>query len=89
MYTDYLAPSHHGKGIMPAALGTLIREWAIPRMHVKTIYGLAFKDNSASVRVFEKNGFKMFDTVEDCVEISPSKGGGKVGLHFLEWKLEH
>jgi len=86
---DYLAPSHHGKGIMSAALGTLLREWAIPRMNANTVHGIAFKDNVASVRVFEKNGFKMFDTVEDCVELSPSKGGGIAGLHFLEWRLEH
>ena len=40
------------------------------------------------MRVFEKNGFTLFDTVDDSVEIKESKGGGRVGLHFLERKVE-
>lgn len=80
-----MAPSHHGKGIMSAAVHTIIHEWAIPRMNAHKIYGTAFKGNTGSVKVFLKNGFKLFDLVEDCVTISESKGGGTTGLNFLEW----
>lgn len=73
---------------MSVALRTIIDEWAVPRMNAKRVYGLAFTVNKASVRVFEKNGFTLFDTVDDIVEIKESKGGGRVGLHFLERKFE-
>ncbi|KAH8119298.1 GNAT domain-containing protein [Phellopilus nigrolimitatus] len=81
----YLAASHHDKGIMSAALRTIMLDWAIPRMNARRGLGLAFKGNAGSVKVFQKNGFEMIDTVEDCVVIPESKGGGVVGLHFLRW----
>ncbi|KAI5118455.1 hypothetical protein M0805_006274 [Coniferiporia weirii] len=84
---DYLAPSHHGKGIMSAALQTLIHDWAVPRMNAKTIFGMAHTPNVGSVKVFQKNGFKTIDVVDDCVTIAEIKGGGVVGLHILEWKF--
>lgn len=55
-------------------------------MNTKRIFGFAFKGNIGSVKVFEKNGFKLFDTVDDCVTIGESKGGGKMGMHCLEWR---
>ncbi|KAH9964185.1 hypothetical protein BC827DRAFT_1128120, partial [Russula dissimulans] len=44
---DYLRPSHHGKGIMTAVLGTLLKTWGILLMNI------------CCVRVFEKNGFVL------------------------------
>ena len=32
---DWLASSHHGQGIMSAALRTIMTEWAIPKMNVR------------------------------------------------------
>lgn len=74
---------------MTAALKTVLEKWAIPRMGVRKVHVTAFKGNVGSVRVFEKNGFVMKETVENCADISASKGGGKVGLHVLDWSLEH
>jgi len=84
---DYLAPTHSGRGVMTAALKTVLEKWAIPRMGVRKVHVTAFKGNVGSVRVFEKNGFVMKETVEDCADISASKGGGKVGLHVLDWSM--
>lgn len=56
-------------------------------MGVRKIIVTAFKGNQASVRVMEKNGFVLKDTVDDCVSIRESKGGGRMGLHVLEWNL--
>jgi len=84
---DYLAPTHSGRGVMTAALKTVLEKWAIPRMGVRKVHVTAFKGNVGSVRVFEKNGFVMKETVEDCADISTSKGGGKVGLHVLDWSM--
>ncbi|KAI0782496.1 hypothetical protein BC629DRAFT_558308 [Irpex lacteus] len=61
---DYLVASHHGKGIMSAALHTLINSWMVPRMQVRQIRGEVFSGNQGSRRVFEKNGFVFEKTVE-------------------------
>ena len=82
---DFMCPSHHGRGIMTAALRVVIEQWAIPRMNAHIIHGSLFKENIGSQRVFEKNGFQKYDTIEDCVEIAESKGGGKVGESFMKW----
>lgn len=82
----YLAPAHHGKGIMSTALRTIIHSWAIPRMNVHVIRGSAFSGNPGSVKVFIKNGFRDFDLVEECVKLPEIKGGDVFGLHFLEWR---
>ncbi|TDL21004.1 hypothetical protein BD410DRAFT_899264 [Rickenella mellea] len=86
-FGDYLASSHHGRGIMTAAIGVILHQWAIPRMRVRKMSVIAFKSNFASVRVFEKNGFVLKGVVEDCLDIQESKGGGKTGLYLLEWSL--
>ncbi|KAF7307558.1 N-acetyltransferase domain-containing protein [Mycena indigotica] len=78
---DYLAPSHHGRGIMSDALQTLIQEWAIPRMGVRKMVVTTLKDNKASVRVFEKCGFSFRKTIEDAIEVR----GERRGVHVLEW----
>jgi len=78
---DYIASSHHGKGIMTAAVAALRSQWWIPRMGVCHIRAAAFKGNQASVRVFEKNGFGIITTVEDCIEAR----GEIFSIHVLEW----
>ena len=65
---DYLAPSHHGQGIMSSAVGTLLHEWAIPRMLVSNMRVSVLEGNQGSVRVFEKNGFRVTETLRDCIE---------------------
>src|SRR5882757_5419565 len=54
---DWLAVSHHGRGIMTAALGLLMSAWAIPRMGARHVVAHTVAGNIASHRVFEKNGF--------------------------------
>lgn len=78
---DYLAPSHHGRGIMSDAVGTLLHEWAIPRMGVRRMIVLAFSGNQASVKVFLKNGFRLTQTVENHLEVK----GKMQGVHVLKW----
>ncbi|KAH8099283.1 hypothetical protein BXZ70DRAFT_289672 [Cristinia sonorae] len=82
--TDYLASSHHGRGIMSAALQTIITQWAIPRMNTRIIRGEAFKGNIGSVRVFEKNGFVLENTVD--FEQVLNNGGKMSGMHVLVWR---
>ncbi|KAJ7765315.1 acyl-CoA N-acyltransferase, partial [Mycena metata] len=62
-FGDYLAPSHHGRGIMSDAVQTVMQKWAIPRMGVRRMVVNALEGNIGSVRVFEKNGFKFRKTI--------------------------
>jgi len=87
-FGDYLAPSHHGRGIMTAAIKVMKDEWMIPKMGARKIVVDVMKGNVGSVRVFEKNGFKLTETIDDCKVMQESKGGGSYGLHVLEWKFE-
>lgn len=73
---------------MTVVLRTLIDEWCIPRMNARHIFASAFMGNRASVRVFEKNGFKSLPDAPDVLQLSEAKGGGWMGLHRLEWRLE-
>ncbi|GJJ09608.1 hypothetical protein Clacol_003831 [Clathrus columnatus] len=84
---DYLASSHHGKGIMSLAIKTLIEQWAMPRMGAKTIKAGVFIENIPSRKVFEKNSFVLWKTVEDCVLFPESKGGGMTGIHIMKLTL--
>ncbi|TDL25993.1 acyl-CoA N-acyltransferase [Rickenella mellea] len=87
-FGDYLSPSHHGKGIMTAAIKAILYQWAVPRMNAKKAIGTVFKGNIGSIRVFEKNGFVMRGTVKNWGNIPEGRGGGKVDLHFMEWNFE-
>ncbi|KAJ6500900.1 acyl-CoA N-acyltransferase [Mycena sanguinolenta] len=80
--SDFLASSHHRRGIMTAVLATVLKEWAIPRMRMHHLHVSVFTGNNGSVRVFEKNGFVLVETLEDCIEIR----GEKRSLHILDWK---
>jgi len=84
---DYLAASHHGKGIMSTVLGSLMHQWAIPWMGVRQVKATAFEGNQASVRVFEKNGFSLESFKADFVQRAERKGGGTVGLQILSLNL--
>ncbi|KAJ6548134.1 acyl-CoA N-acyltransferase [Mycena vulgaris] len=79
--SDFLASSHHRRGIMTAVLRTVLDKWAIPRMRVRHMHISVFTGNSGSIRVFEKNGFVLVDTLENCIEIR----GEMRGLHVLDW----
>ncbi|KAJ7061499.1 acyl-CoA N-acyltransferase [Mycena amicta] len=81
--SDVLASSHHRRGIMSVVIKTLLEQWAIPRMRAQHMHVTAFIGNVGSVRVFEKNGFVLTETLEDCIEIR----GEKRGLHVLDWTL--
>ena len=72
---------------MTAAVRTVMHEWMIPRMGAQRVSVNTMKGNAASMRVFEKNGFKLVDTTTDCKEMPESKGGGKYGLYVMEWVL--
>ncbi|KAJ7194738.1 acyl-CoA N-acyltransferase [Mycena pura] len=82
-FGDYLAPSHHGQGIMSDALQTLLKQWGIPRMGVRRMVVTTLKGNKASVGVFEKNGFKFRKTLENVLDVR----GTMHGVHVLEWTL--
>jgi len=85
-FGDYLAPSHHSRGIMTAAVRTLIAYWLVPRMGAKQIRVTARVGNGASVRVFEKCGFTLAQTTRPFVVMPESKGGEVLASHVLEWK---
>ena len=68
---------------MTVAFRTLMNEFYIPCMGVKAMRVEAFEGNVGSVRVFEKNGFVMIGTVENCMPVQESKGGGKDSIHVL------
>ncbi|KAF9650299.1 hypothetical protein BDM02DRAFT_3093385 [Thelephora ganbajun] len=81
---DYLRSSHHGKGIMSAAVGMVINQWMIPHLNAHKIHTEAFEGNMGSVRVFEKNGLKLLETVK--VELVGPGCGRIEGMHVLEWE---
>jgi len=85
---DYLKPSHHGKGIMTAVVGILLNAWGIPRMNIRCVQAIVLEGNTGSVRVFEKNGFVLRKTVQDCVRMVTKAEyiGGLHTVHLLEWR---
>lgn len=73
---------------MTAIVGLLLKVWAVPRMNVRCVRAAVLEGNTGSVRVFEKNGFMLRNTVEDCI-CMVTKGdyaGGPHAVHFLEWR---
>lgn len=83
---DCLASSHHGKGIMTAAVRTLMQEWVVPCMGAKAMRVEACEGNVGSVKVFEKNGFEVVDTVPR--PITNNFGVFHSGLHILMWRAK-
>ncbi|KAK0505772.1 hypothetical protein EDD18DRAFT_5226 [Armillaria luteobubalina] len=78
---NYLSSSHHGRGIMTDIYATLLESWAIPRMGVRRMIGIAYEGNQGSVRVFEKNGFVMRKTIPNYMEAK----GVMRSMHVLDW----
>ncbi|KAG8744719.1 hypothetical protein FRC11_013333 [Ceratobasidium sp. 423] len=74
-FGDYLRPTHHGRGIMTAAVKTVINSWAIPHMNAYKFWAAAFPENIGSHKVFLKNGFQIVDRVVGAVQFPESKGG--------------
>jgi len=73
---------------MTAVVGTLLKGWGVPRMNIRCVRVITLEGNIGSVRVFEKNGFVLRKTVQDCLEMV-TKGefiGGLYSVHLLEWK---
>lgn len=69
---------------MSDVFGTLLNDWAIPRMGVRRMLVLAFEGNIGSVKVFEKNGFTQTRIVKDHLEAK----GEMRSSHVLEWKFD-
>ncbi|KAG5647668.1 hypothetical protein DXG03_008391 [Asterophora parasitica] len=65
----YVVPSYHGKGIMTDVVRSLLWEWAVPRMGVRTIVGTAFEGNEGSVKVFQKNGFVKTKFIKNHIQM--------------------
>ncbi|KAJ3489612.1 hypothetical protein NLI96_g2014 [Meripilus lineatus] len=80
---DYLVASHHNRGIMSAAAGTIIREWVIPKMAARKIRVETFVGNVGSRRVFEKNGFVLAETVTFSKERVTNSGTRQQGMDIL------
>ncbi|KAL4070741.1 hypothetical protein J3A83DRAFT_3255875 [Scleroderma citrinum] len=81
-FGNYLAPSHHGRGIMSAAMKLILCSWAIPRMGVRRMTGYTFAGNVGSVRVFEKSGFVLKRILDNGKVV---RGEHKL-LNYLEWE---
>ncbi|KAI6153793.1 hypothetical protein BKA82DRAFT_4094071 [Pisolithus tinctorius] len=83
-FGDYIAPSHHGRGIMSAAMRLVLHSWAIPRMGVRHMSGYTFVGNAGSARVFEKSGFMLKGVLDNGKTVR----GERKRLNYLEWKCE-
>ncbi|KIJ33762.1 hypothetical protein M422DRAFT_182832, partial [Sphaerobolus stellatus SS14] len=77
----YLRPSYHGKGIMKAAIRTLL-EWAVENMNVRHLRATAMDENKSSLSTLISNGFKVEKILPDFA----FKEGNKTGLAVLELK---
>lgn len=81
MNLDWLSPIQHGKGIMTEAVAAVIENWAIPRMNVRKMIATAIVGNEGSLRVLEKNGFRLRDTLKELEEIK----GKMKDIYVLDW----
>ncbi|KAJ7623728.1 acyl-CoA N-acyltransferase [Roridomyces roridus] len=76
----YLAPSHHGRGVMTVAVKALI-EWSVKWLGVQRLISSTFTENRGSLRVLQKCGFVVVDTLVDHVPMDD----GKWSMYLLEW----
>jgi RimJ/RimL family protein N-acetyltransferase len=67
---------------MGSTIGVLL-DWAAANMNVRHMRTTAIEGNEPSVKVLEKNGFKVEKTLPEFA----LKMGRKVGLHVLDWKV--
>jgi RimJ/RimL family protein N-acetyltransferase len=87
-WIDYLAPSHHGRGIMSVALNTLLHDFCVPYMNAHLVTVSYFEHNPASRKVLERNGFVFDQMKPDFFELPETKTGvkgKKVGIGFVKW----
>ncbi|KAF9532082.1 acyl-CoA N-acyltransferase [Crepidotus variabilis] len=82
---DYLASTHHGRGIMSDAIQTIVYDWGVPKMNVRRMMIGAMVDNPASIKVFAKNDFKFWRRITDF-DYSPYWGRMR-DVEFHEWTL--
>jgi RimJ/RimL family protein N-acetyltransferase len=69
---------------MSAVVGAVINQWMVPHLNAHKIRTEAIQGNIGSVRVFEKNGFKIIETVRVDRD---GPGCGRIkGVHVLEWE---
>jgi hypothetical protein len=61
-----------------------MKQWIIPQMGAHLMRVETFKGNIGSVRVFEKNGFTLEQTVL-VTKVTPS-GVTVTGMHILWWR---
>jgi RimJ/RimL family protein N-acetyltransferase len=72
---------------MTAVVGMLMKSWGIPRMRMQFVRSSLFEGNTGSQRVFEKNGFVLYKTVQDAMHVV-ARGERPEGLrtvHFMQW----
>ncbi|KAJ7483175.1 GNAT domain-containing protein [Mycena latifolia] len=81
----YLAPSHHGRGLMTVAVNTIITQWGIPYMKAKRIRSGAFEGNHGSRKVLQKNGFVEVEFLVEHAEVGEEK---KMSVHVFELVIE-
>ncbi|KAI0669773.1 hypothetical protein C8Q78DRAFT_1079700 [Trametes maxima] len=81
----YLTVPLHGQGIMSCVLRTLMQKWAVPRMCARQVRAETIMGNWGSIRVLEKLGFRIVDTVR--VKKVTSAGESIEGYHVLWWQL--
>lgn len=86
MESDWLTPSHHGKGIMTLVMKTVLRDWAVPYMNVRNLKCYLFKGNTGSLRVFEKINCEKECTLEDWVPVDECRGGGRKSIVVVRWR---
>lgn len=71
---DWLVASHHGRGIMTAAVKVFV-EWVVANMNVHHIKAHILPENIGSCRVFEKNGFVQVIRSQDELAILETEDG--------------
>lgn len=83
-FVDFVAGTHHGRGIMTAAVKTLMQGWMIPRMGARKIRAETFIGNIGSTRVFEKNGYVLESIISG--EVVTNCGEKYSGHNILWWR---
>ncbi|TBU34789.1 GNAT domain-containing protein [Dichomitus squalens] len=81
----YVAAPLHGRGLMSRAVRTLLEAWVVPRMGARQIRVETVIGNHGSIRVLEKLGFRIVDTVRR--RKVTSAGELIDGFHVLYWHL--
>jgi L-amino acid N-acyltransferase YncA len=71
-HSVYVHPGHHGRGVGGALLGALIR--SSEDAGIWTIQSAVFPENTASLRLHERAGFRVVGVRE------------RVGCHFGRWR---